>query len=62
MAEQPILIRNCLRAVVDLWGHMQPAQQAETRELVSEVTASTAFAPDVLLLARATLDQLKVPQ
>ena len=62
LAEQPILIRNCLRAVVDLWGHMQPAQQAETRELVSEVTASTAFAPDVLLLARATLDQLKVPQ
>jgi hypothetical protein len=58
-AEQPILARNCLRAVGHLWVHMSPSEKQETRDLVSSLVASTSFAPDVLLQARGLLNQMK---
>ena len=36
-AEQPILARNCLRAVGHLWVHMSQSEKQETRDLVSSL-------------------------
>jgi hypothetical protein len=58
IAEQPILARNCLRAVGHLWVHMSQSEKQEIRDLVSSLASSTSFAPDVLLQARGLLNQM----
>jgi len=52
--EQPQVVRNCLRAVNDLWPSIEQKQQSVLKPLIRRV-ASEFFAPDVRIQAEELL-------
>jgi len=58
--EQPQVVRNCLRAVADLWPLLNDTQQAEL-ESVTEKLATDFFAADVRNQAAELLKSIRSP-
>lgn len=54
-AEQPIMARNCLRAVRDLWFAATAEQRAELKQAVEAIGSTDLFAADVRNQARELL-------
>lgn len=55
--EQPQVVRNCLRAINDLWEKLDASQRMELKPVV-EKTAEEFFAPDVRLQASELLRRI----
>lgn len=55
--EQPQVVRNCLRAVNDLWGSLDDSQKAGLKPVVEKIAADF-FAPDVRIQASELLQKM----
>lgn len=55
--EQPQVVRNCLRAVSDLWPSIAAEQKSDLKTLIAEVAAEF-FAPDVRIQAAELLRKI----
>ena len=55
--EQPIIARNCLRALLELWPQLSADQQAEV-ELLTKTLAENHFAADVRAQAAEAVKQM----
>ncbi|MEZ6039653.1 MAG: HEAT repeat domain-containing protein [Planctomycetaceae bacterium] len=58
--EQPMIARNCLRAILELWPQIPSEKQAELSKLVDEL-ARSHFAADVRAMAAETAKQINAP-
>lgn len=59
--EQPILVRNCIRAIVDRWSSLNAADQQQLSELLTKLSTDY-FAADVRNSAKAALQKTKPGQ
>ncbi|HIE96482.1 MAG: HEAT repeat domain-containing protein [Fuerstiella sp.] len=55
--EQPIILRNCIRAVETLWAKIDEASQTELKAVLSQISDNHTAA-DIRVQARALLNQM----